>query len=686
MLNLTLPLSVVNPVNKSYTAAPPASGQSQAEVSPKGFAKLFGRVGNPEAPDSPERTTEAARSVGSVEGGAGKVAGGGDEAQPILTKPDPRTADVHPDAGYPPDTKPPVRFPPARLPPVRLPPAGMPPARMPPVPAEDGQTRPTADDSTLPSTGRVTGLLPGGTDSGTGLVDAALGAAASATAATLQAAWGGSASRVDPSDAEPATAAGDLAVAGLGLPGGSATTAGPDASFNGGLDMASRRGGLAGRAQPQPPTAVDFGQTGDAARLAKAADPRRVGASAAGAGAGAGGQGIADVAGVAGPATAATVASGSASGATSRSGLGSTHEADRATMLQALLRSSPSAAAPQAVAQEGGSAADVASGEKTASGASANIRAPKVAVGEPKIAATTADKRAGHVLNPAEPDISQRAAGTSGSSAAGGGRAGGAGLEPNAAAPSNSSPASGSAAIAAAALASIGGSAARDGIAGRNDALSGNNANNGNNGALGSLPGGLPAGSALAWMTAAAAANATPAAATDGRIAASPGSSEFAPQLAAQISTFVRDGLHHALLELNPAEMGPLTVQIQLDGNAARVHLAAEHAGTRLALEQAMPQLAGSLRENGLTLSGGGVFEQPRQQQAQASDYRSSDNANANANANANGNGNGNGNDRGADDNPRDPRRSGSPDATTLAMQGASAGRRRGGGVVDLVA
>lgn len=90
-------------------------------------------------------------------------------------------------------------------------------------------------------------------------------------------------------------------------------------------------------------------------------------------------------------------------------------------------------------------------------------------------------------------------------------------------------------------------------------------------------------------------------------------SPEFAPQLGAQISTFVRDGVEHAQLHLNPAEMGPVTVQIQLDGQGARVHLMADQAPTRQALEQAMPQLAGSLREAGLTLTGGGVFQQPRQ-------------------------------------------------------------------------
>jgi flagellar hook-length control protein FliK len=102
-------------------------------------------------------------------------------------------------------------------------------------------------------------------------------------------------------------------------------------------------------------------------------------------------------------------------------------------------------------------------------------------------------------------------------------------------------------------------------------------------------------------------------------MAASPGSAAFAPELGATLATFVREGVHHARLELNPAAMGPLSVQIQLEGQAAHVHLAAQNADTRQALEQAMPTLAGSLREAGLTLSGGGVFEQPRQPQPDAS-------------------------------------------------------------------
>lgn len=113
-----------------------------------------------------------------------------------------------------------------------------------------------------------------------------------------------------------------------------------------------------------------------------------------------------------------------------------------------------------------------------------------------------------------------------------------------------------------------------------------------------------------------------PAPAAQATLSASPGSADFASQLGAQLSTFVREGVHHARLELHPTELGPVTVNIQLDGANAQVNFAAEHAQTRQALEQALPTLAGSLREAGLTLSGGGVFEQPPQPQPDSSQPR----------------------------------------------------------------
>ena len=103
---------------------------------------------------------------------------------------------------------------------------------------------------------------------------------------------------------------------------------------------------------------------------------------------------------------------------------------------------------------------------------------------------------------------------------------------------------------------------------------------------------------------------ASPGASVEAHLPAAPGSPAFGAQLGAQLTTFVRAGVEHARLHLNPAEMGPVSVQILLDGPLAVVQLSADNAHTRQALEQAMPLLAASLREAGLTLTGGGVFEQ----------------------------------------------------------------------------
>jgi flagellar hook-length control protein FliK len=93
------------------------------------------------------------------------------------------------------------------------------------------------------------------------------------------------------------------------------------------------------------------------------------------------------------------------------------------------------------------------------------------------------------------------------------------------------------------------------------------------------------------------------------------GSPGFAPALGARISILARDGIEHAQLRLNPAELGPVAVQLALDGTNVRVDLAADHWATRQALEQALPSLAASLRDAGFTLSGGGVSQQGAQGQ-----------------------------------------------------------------------
>lgn len=117
--------------------------------------------------------------------------------------------------------------------------------------------------------------------------------------------------------------------------------------------------------------------------------------------------------------------------------------------------------------------------------------------------------------------------------------------------------------------------------------------------------------------------------------AASPGSAEaprsvalqqdlyspgFAPEMSARLSMLASDGVQSAQLHLNPAEMGPVAVQIVLDGQQAQISFHSDQAETRAVLERSLPDLAAALRENGLTLSGGGVFQQDAgtRQQAQA--------------------------------------------------------------------
>ena len=98
-----------------------------------------------------------------------------------------------------------------------------------------------------------------------------------------------------------------------------------------------------------------------------------------------------------------------------------------------------------------------------------------------------------------------------------------------------------------------------------------------------------------------------------------PQSPTFAPALGQQIAVWMKDGVQHAEVQLSPADLGPIRVKIEMAGAQARVEMAADVQSTRDALQQAMPQLADSLGQVGLSLSGGGVSDQSTaQQQAQS--------------------------------------------------------------------
>lgn len=133
--------------------------------------------------------------------------------------------------------------------------------------------------------------------------------------------------------------------------------------------------------------------------------------------------------------------------------------------------------------------------------------------------------------------------------------------------------------------------------------------------AVGVQPLGLPVAAAAGHPT----RSAEPGPPLLTELRAAVGSDEFAPALGARLSVLVRDGIEHAQLKLNPAELGPIEVRIDVDGQRAQVDFSAAHATTRQALQDAVPALASALRESGLTLTGGGVFEQPREQRGDTS-------------------------------------------------------------------
>jgi flagellar hook-length control protein FliK len=90
-------------------------------------------------------------------------------------------------------------------------------------------------------------------------------------------------------------------------------------------------------------------------------------------------------------------------------------------------------------------------------------------------------------------------------------------------------------------------------------------------------------------------------------------SPQFAEALGVQVSVLARGGIERAELQLNPASMGPLSVQITLDAGQAQaqVFFGSDSAQTRQAVEAGMPALAAALRDAGFTLSGGGVSQHP---------------------------------------------------------------------------
>ena len=72
-----------------------------------------------------------------------------------------------------------------------------------------------------------------------------------------------------------------------------------------------------------------------------------------------------------------------------------------------------------------------------------------------------------------------------------------------------------------------------------------------------------------------------------------------------------------AQLHLNPPQLGPLEVNISMNGDQATATFTSPHAAVREAIENALPKLREQLAENGITLGQAMVSDQPSRQQEQ---------------------------------------------------------------------
>ena len=85
-----------------------------------------------------------------------------------------------------------------------------------------------------------------------------------------------------------------------------------------------------------------------------------------------------------------------------------------------------------------------------------------------------------------------------------------------------------------------------------------------------------------------------------GQAATPPPNPQMPAQLGQQIQWMVGKGVSRANIELRPADLGPLKISIETQGDETRIALTATNATTQGLLEQQLPRLKEWLQESGL--------------------------------------------------------------------------------------
>ncbi len=83
---------------------------------------------------------------------------------------------------------------------------------------------------------------------------------------------------------------------------------------------------------------------------------------------------------------------------------------------------------------------------------------------------------------------------------------------------------------------------------------------------------------------------------------AAPGSPEFPQQLGVEVMLMARDGVGRAILTLNPADLGPIQIDLKIHAQVADLSFAVAHGATREAITQSLPKLGEMLAAQGLSL------------------------------------------------------------------------------------
>jgi flagellar hook-length control protein FliK len=94
------------------------------------------------------------------------------------------------------------------------------------------------------------------------------------------------------------------------------------------------------------------------------------------------------------------------------------------------------------------------------------------------------------------------------------------------------------------------------------------------------------------------------------RISVPVGQPGWGQAVGTQVAWFVSQNISAASLRLNPQHLGPLEMQVSLDGDQASVSFTSQQGLVRDALESSVPRLREMLSENGLTLVNVNVSQQ----------------------------------------------------------------------------